>query len=221
MKYGSIILLALLTTSVTAQQTISGTITDKKGDPVMNTNIYFEGSYDGTTSDVDGSFKLTTDLTGSQLLVASFIGYEKYTRELFLSGNDTILTVVLKAELSEINEVEITAGIFSASDKKKSATLNSFDIATTASAMGDIYGAYATMPGSQKVGEDGMLFVRGGIVMKQKPLWMGCLCRHHTLQKCLISLPGAANRHCFFRRLFSVPVATPRNSDRRSRRWWT
>ena len=68
----------------------------------------------------------------------------------------------MKELVSELNEVAITAGIFSASDKKKSATLNSFDIATTASAMGDIYGTYATMPGSQKVGEEGLLFVRAG-----------------------------------------------------------
>ena len=133
-----------------------------KGEPVFNANIYFEGSYDGTISDARGHFTLSTELTGEQLFTASFIGFEKYSRVLILDGNDISLEVVMKPTASEINEVAITAGVFSASDDKKSATLSSFDIATTASAMGDIYGAYSTMPGSQKVGEEGMLFVRGG-----------------------------------------------------------
>jgi len=72
------------------------------------------------------------------------------------------LKIVLQEAVSELNEVVITAGVFSASDEKKSATLSSYDIASTPSALGDIYGAYATMPGSQKVGEEGRLFVRGG-----------------------------------------------------------
>ncbi len=162
MRLLSFILFSFLVMDVTAQQTISGTISDRKGNPVMNANIYFEGSYDGTTSDAEGKFALTTDLTGKQLLVASFIGYQSYNREILLDRRDTAIVIVMKELVSEINEVAITAGIFCASDKKKSATLTSFDIATTASAMGDIYGAYATMPGSQKVGEEGMLFVRGG-----------------------------------------------------------
>ncbi len=202
MKYGSIILLALLTINVTAQQTISGTITDKKGHPVINANIYFEGSYDGTTSDANGSFRLLTDLTGSQLLVASFIGYEKYTRELRLHGEDTILVIEMKAQVSEINEVVITAGIFSASDKKKSATLNSFDIATTASAMGDIYGAYATMPGSQKVGEDGMLFVRGGDSYETKTFMDGMLVQTPYFAK----MPDIPTRGRYSPLLFSETV---------------
>ncbi|MCD4709728.1 MAG: carboxypeptidase-like regulatory domain-containing protein, partial [Bacteroidales bacterium] len=162
MKHISTILLVLVTVSAVAQQTISGTISDKKGIPIINANIYFEGSYDGTISDAEGGFELTTDLEGEQLFTVSFIGYEEYSRMIHLNGNDTLLAVVLKPEVSELNEVMITAGVFSASDEKKSATLSSFDIASTASAVGDIYGAYATMPGSQKVGEEGMLFVRGG-----------------------------------------------------------
>ena len=162
MKQFSLILLVLVTAQAIGQQTITGSITDKKGVPIINANIYFEGSYEGCISNDEGRFTLHTDLKGTQIFTASFIGYEKYSRLLHLNGNDTTIKVVLREALSEINEVMITAGVFSASDEKKSATLSSFDIASTASALGDIYGAYATMPGSQKVGEEGMLFVRGG-----------------------------------------------------------
>ena len=145
-----------------AQQAIWGRIIDDKGKPVAYANVYLEGSYDGTISDSLGVFSLETSLTGEQLLRVSYIGYETWTRLLELSGKDTTLAVELETEASELDEVTIMAGTFTASDRKKSATLDSYDIATTASAMGDIYGAYATMPGSQRVGEEGMLFVRGG-----------------------------------------------------------
>jgi len=162
MKEISIIGLLILSTTTWAQQTVSGKITDPKGFPVHAANIWFEGSYEGTISDSTGHFSFSTELSGKQVFTASFIGFEKYSRLLELGSEDQDIEVVMKAELSEINEVTITAGVFSASDEKKSATLSSFDIASTASAMGDIYGACATMPGSQKVGEEGMLFVRGG-----------------------------------------------------------
>jgi vitamin B12 transporter len=168
-------LMILAALNAGAQQTLSGSIADQKGEAVMNANIYFEGSYEGTISDAAGHFVLKTDLTGDQLLTISCMGYETYSRLLFLDGTDTVLAVVLQELISELDEVSITAGVFSASDKKKSATLNSFDVATTASAMGDVYGAYATMPGSQKVGEEGMLFVRGGDSYETKTFMDGML----------------------------------------------
>ncbi|MDF1575583.1 MAG: LytTR family transcriptional regulator DNA-binding domain-containing protein [Bacteroidales bacterium] len=156
------LILILLAISASAQQQINGNITDRNGSPVSFANVYLEGSYDGSTSDTTGSFTLKTTLSGRQILIASFIGFEKQLVELDLDTLGSPLHIVLEEAVSELNEVVITAGIFSVSDEKKSATLSSYDIASTASAVGDIYGAYATMPGSQKVGEEGMLFVRGG-----------------------------------------------------------
>ncbi|MFO7670791.1 MAG: carboxypeptidase-like regulatory domain-containing protein, partial [Bacteroidales bacterium] len=199
MKQISILLFLVITVHAGAQQTVSGHITDKKGVPVMSANIYFEGSYDGTISDSEGRFSLTTDLSGEQIFTASFMGYDKYSRSLRLSGNDTTITVVLREKVNELNEVSITAGVFSASDKKKSATLSSFDIATTASAVGDIYGAYATMPGSQKVGEEGMLFVRGGESYETKTYMDGMMVQSPYFS----SMPEIPTRGRFSPLLFS------------------
>ncbi|TFH24111.1 MAG: carboxypeptidase-like regulatory domain-containing protein, partial [Bacteroidia bacterium] len=196
------ILLILAAASLSAQQTLSGKITDKKGDAVSFANIYFEGSYDGTISDTEGNFALSTDLSGEQLLTVSYMGYEKYSMLLHLNGKDTVLAVVMKEQLSEIDEVSITAGVFSASDKKKSATLNSFDIASTASAMGDIYGAYATMPGSQKVGEEGMLFVRGGDSYEVKTFMDGMLVQSPFFAK----MPDIPTRGRYSPLLFSETI---------------
>lgn len=199
MKQIIIILFLILSTGARAQQTISGTITDLKGQPIICANIYFEGSYEGCISDTTGHFSLTTERSGNQLFTASFIGFERYSRLLELRGEDLDIEVVMKAELSEINEVTITAGVFSASDEKKSATLSSFDISTTASALGDIYGAYATMPGSQKVGEEGMLFVRGGESYETKTYMDGMLVQSPYFS----SMPNVPTRGRFSPLLFS------------------
>src|SRR5690606_36388454 len=62
----------------------------------------------------------------------------------------------------KLDAVVITAGVFEASDEIKHATLKPLDIVTTAGATGDVTGALNTLPGTQKVGETGRLFVRGG-----------------------------------------------------------
>jgi vitamin B12 transporter len=195
-------LMILAALNAGAQQTLSGSIADQKGEAVMNANIYFEGSYEGTISDAAGHFVLKTDLTGDQLLTISCMGYETYSRLLFLDGTDTVLAVVLQELISELDEVSITAGVFSASDKKKSATLNSFDVATTASAMGDVYGAYATMPGSQKVGEEGMLFVRGGDSYETKTFMDGMLVQSPFFSK----MPDIPTRGRYSPLLFSETI---------------
>jgi len=199
MKQFSIIFLLLLTVSVEAQQHITGSITDRKGQPVLFANVYLEGSYDGCTTDTTGTFKLITPLSGRQVVVASFIGFEKQMLEVDLDTLRSPIVIVLREAVSELNEVVITAGIFSASDEKKSATLSSYDIASTASAVGDIYGAYATMPGSQKVGEEGMLFVRGGESYETKTYMDGMLVQSPYFS----SMPDVPTRGRFSPLLFS------------------
>ncbi len=198
MRTLAILLFLSMIAGLQAQQSISGKISDREGNPVTGANIYFEGSYDGTSSGLEGEFSLHTELSGEQLLVISFIGYKSYTRLINLN-KDTLINAVLEELVSELNEVVITAGVFNASDKKKSATLTSFDIATTASAMGDIYGAYATMPGSQKVGEEGLLFVRGGEGYETKTYMDGMLVQTPYFS----SMPDIPTRGRFSPLLFS------------------
>lgn len=69
---------------------------------------------------------------------------------------------MLKETINEIIAVTITAGAMEASDEKKAIVLRPIDIVTVPSAMGDIIGAFQTLPGTANVGNDGRLFVRGG-----------------------------------------------------------
>lgn len=144
------------------QHPIKGKVLDSKGEPVIGANVFIKDSYDGASSDIDGSFSFTTSTTGTQTIVATFLGYEQQEQAITISKATPAVRFKLKEKLSQLNVVTITAGAFEAGDEKRSTILSSLDIATTAGATADIYAAINTLPGAQRVGEDGKLFVRGG-----------------------------------------------------------
>jgi hypothetical protein len=156
------IFLFLSFTSTKAQSVISGSVKDKNGNPLSGANIYLKNTYEGCTSGKEGQFMLKTNLTGSRILIISFMGYINFEKELILNSSKIDLSIILKESSNSINAAVINAGFFEASDKKKSVLLKPLDIVTTASAEGDIYGAVNTLPGTQTVGETGRLYVRGG-----------------------------------------------------------
>jgi len=144
-----------------AQTILSGTVTEESGEPLIGANVFLADTYDGATTDVNGHYQFETWEEGTQTLVVTFVGFEKVEQPVALDQNQTI-DLRLKESFNTMDAVTISAGTFEASDKKKTVVLQSLDIATTAGATADITGALNTLPGTQKVGESGRLFVRGG-----------------------------------------------------------
>ena len=169
------ILIFLFVTGIQAKSFISGTVTNRKGEPLTGANIYLINTYEGCTAGGEGQFLLETRLIGKQILVVSFIGFVSFEMEIILNNSTLRFDIVLIESSNAINSVEINAGFFEASDKKKSVLLKPLDIVTTASAEGDIYGAVNTLPGTQTVGETGRLFVRGGASYETKTFMDGML----------------------------------------------
>jgi CarboxypepD_reg-like domain len=148
--------------SLFCQTTIKGIIHSNKNQPVIGANVYLQGTIEGTNSDDQGSFSLTTDLTGDITLAVSCIGYKTHTEPLSLR-NDTIELVINLAENDiELKEVVVYAGTFEAGDKKKSVVLNKIDMATNPVGFGDALSVLRTLPGTSNAGDEGGLFVRGG-----------------------------------------------------------
>ena len=147
--------------SLLAQNEISGIITDKKQQPVVGANIYIKGTYDGAVSDKNGQFVFTSEKTGTQILVISFLSFE--TKEISGEINDfNNLQIQLVEKFDPLNAVIINAGNFEAGTASEASVLKPLDIVTTAGSVGNIIAALETLPGTQSVGEDGRLFVRGG-----------------------------------------------------------
>lgn len=148
--------------SAHAQTIVKGIIVDDKNEPIPGANILIENAYDGTTSAADGSFSFETTEEGQQFLIVRFVGFAEHKQILNLSGQTVTVRVVLKEQASQLDAVTITAGAFTAGDESRRTIFKALDIATTAGATADIAGALNTLPGTQKVGESGRLFVRGG-----------------------------------------------------------
>jgi len=161
MKFILNILLIVLTLQLNAQTTISGKVIDKKGEPIMGANVYLENTYDGATTDIDGDFSFTTTETDEVTLVVSYVTFQTYKQTANVEALHN-LTIVLKESINTLDAVVLTAGSFQAGEHSKATVMNSLDVVTTAGVAGDFISALQTLPGTQTVGEDGRLFVRGG-----------------------------------------------------------
>ena len=161
MKQRLLIFSFIISNGLVAQSIINGTVVDAKGLPIIGANIYLSGTYDGSTTNEHGAFLFKTTKTGMQTLVASYLSFETFT---MLGDVQTMknLKVILREDVNTLDAVVLSAGTFQAGDNSKVNVLKPLDILTTASALGDIMGAFQTLPGTSTVAEDGRLFVRGG-----------------------------------------------------------
>lgn len=145
---------------VLAQDFIRGTVSDASGNPLPGANVYIKDTYTGTITDSLGNFEFSTkNLPEHPVMIIDFIGYDK--QEIRIS-NKQVFSIALSQKTSTLNEVQITAGAFAASEEKRAVMIDAVEVATTASSDGDIYGALATFPGAQTQGETGQIIVRGG-----------------------------------------------------------
>ena len=89
-------------------QVINGTIIDSKTDStICFATIYFNGTFVGTSSDINGNFKLDISKNASMTLTVSSIGYYSVTLSDFLT--DKPLIIYLEPKVFEINDVFVSA----------------------------------------------------------------------------------------------------------------
>jgi hypothetical protein len=162
MKFFTLLFLGFITQGGFAQTLIQGEVKDTNNEPVPGVNIYLQNTYSGTSSLSDGSFSFSAEETGEQTLVFQSMGYKSQSQQVRLSGNVLEISMVLEEAINKLNAVTVSAGAMEASGENKAVVLKPLDIVTTPSAMGDIIGAFQTLPGTTTVGNDGRLFVRGG-----------------------------------------------------------
>jgi len=79
------ILLAGFTT-VMAQRTVTGTITDENGESLPFVNVSIEGTTIGTTTDIDGNYTLEAPAEGGNLVI-SYVGYQDYKQAIGDEGD--------------------------------------------------------------------------------------------------------------------------------------
>lgn len=151
-------LLSLLTS---AQTVLQGRVTDQSNHALPGANVFLRGTYDGANTDSTGAFQFTSSRQDTATLLVSYVGYEPFSQKITLAQPSPLI-IRLTEMANELNTVVISAGSFEASDEKRMTMLKSMDIVTTAGANADITAAMNLLPGTQRVGEQTGLFVRGG-----------------------------------------------------------
>jgi TonB-linked SusC/RagA family outer membrane protein len=85
-------------------RTVSGTVTDKDG-PLPGVNVIVKGTTIGTTTDLDGNYKLSVS-SDAEALVFTYIGYEKTEVTI---GSKSVIDVTLNPDVQQLGEVVVTA----------------------------------------------------------------------------------------------------------------
>ncbi|MCK8492412.1 TonB-dependent receptor [Spirosoma sp. RP8] len=86
-----------------ADQVVTGTVSDEKGDPLPGVSIVVKGQQRGTNTDAKGQYRISVP-NGSATLVFSFVGY--LPQEIVV-GNQTALSVTLKTDTKSLEEVVV------------------------------------------------------------------------------------------------------------------
>lgn len=87
-----------------AQRTVTGTITDNSGLPLIGANVLVKGTTVGTITDIDGNFSLSVP-DDARMLEISYTGYQ--TMDFDVTGQDKVMISLDEGEV--LNEVVVTA----------------------------------------------------------------------------------------------------------------
>lgn len=196
------ILITLTAFCCIGQVKITGKVVDNKNRALPGVSISLKDSYDGGTSDSTGQFNFSTSETGPHVLTATVTGYKPTEQNVTLAQTALTINFQLKEMVTELKAVVISAGAFEASESKRSTVLNPIDIVTTASANGDVTAAIKTLPGTQQIGEQEGLFVRGGTAAETKAFIDGTVVNNFYFS----SVPDIAQRGRFSPFLFKGTV---------------
>lgn len=104
MKKHTYLLFLFLATVTFAQQSVTGTISDESGEPLIGATILEKGTSNGTVSDFNGNFEI--NVSDDAMLLISYTGYTD--TELSVEGNGR-MNITL-AEKSEVLDAVVVTG---------------------------------------------------------------------------------------------------------------
>lgn len=90
-----------------AQNTISGSVTDRNNQPVPGANIKIVGENSGTTTDFDGSFTLQSSRKPPYVIEVTSVGFE--SQKVSVSSSTQKVLVQLEGEETKLNEIVVSA----------------------------------------------------------------------------------------------------------------
>lgn len=168
-KYTILILIFITTASIVYPDSIKGYIIDgTTGEPLPYSNIWIDGTVQGTTSNSDGYFVLTNIPDKGFTLIVSYIGYNN--KSILIEKNDEKVSIIsIKLEPRVLIGEGVTvegehAEVFQMNKDSGHMTLSMRDLQTMP-VFGevDIFNSLKLLPGISGIGDGKAgVYVRGG-----------------------------------------------------------
>jgi len=115
--YQFFLMLFVFSTSIVAQNKITGKVLDKKdGTPLLGVNVIIEELKIGSATNEEGYFEFTNLKNGSYTIRFSYIGHKTIIKKINLPG-DTDILIELEEGLVNLNDVIITGNPFGSDAK--------------------------------------------------------------------------------------------------------
>ncbi len=96
-----------------SQNTVFGTVTDDKNNPITGAVVYFPQLHKGSTSNKDGKFKIENLQSGTFNMIVNLIGYETQIIKVRTDTLKSSLHITLIPQIFETQEVVVSADRFS------------------------------------------------------------------------------------------------------------
>ena len=146
-----------------ARQRYAGRIVDAAGNPVVGASVVIRGSTTGVSSDIDGRFAI--EAREGEVLSVSFVGY---TPQTIMLGAKTMLTLTLREDTSELEEVVVVGYgtqrrslVTSAISKVQMNESNMRQVASPTQLLSGRVAGVTTSTGSGNLGSGERMVIRG------------------------------------------------------------
>jgi len=118
----------LSTTVFFAQSTITGVVRDTNNQVIPGVNIILKGTTLGTTSDFDGKYSIADVPNGEYTLIASYIGYDNFKKQISLNSKNTVIDIIIKENAESLDEIVVTGVVNPKSKIESSISVSTVNI---------------------------------------------------------------------------------------------
>jgi hypothetical protein len=168
-QLAALFLIALIPFSAFSQQTasINGYISDAEtGETLISANFALSGTRKGTSTNTSGYYNLTNLSPGRYTVVATYIGYQNFKKEIKLEADQNLrLDIQLKPEGYELEEIVVEAE----SEREEQRNIGTAQIETElikklpAVFQADVFRSLQLLPGVKAASDfSSGLYIRGG-----------------------------------------------------------
>lgn len=150
-----------------AMKTLTGTVTDLLGEPLIGVSIVIKGTTNGTVTDIDGKYSLNIPSENKKAtLIFTYVGYLK--QEVIVAGKNT-LNVVMKEDDKLLDEVVVVGygvqkrvNMTGSVSSIKSEKMTTMPVANVSNALGGRVSGLVTQQATGEPGNDAStLYLRG------------------------------------------------------------